>query len=64
MLEGQRQGEVRECPLDSIGVPVFSTLHGYTDLAATGMLTPEAAERGLYEVIAFILRGVAPDARP
>jgi len=64
MLEGQRQGEVREGPLDSIGIPVFATLHGYADLAATGMLAPEVAEHGLDEVIAFILRGVAPDARP
>ncbi|XUL93623.1 TetR/AcrR family transcriptional regulator [Streptomyces galilaeus] len=63
MLEGQRRGEVREGPLDSIGIPVFATLHGYADLAATGMLTPKAAERGLDEVIAFILRGCAPDSR-
>lgn len=36
---------------------------GYADLAATGMLTPELAEGGLDDVIAFILRGCAPDAR-
>ena len=62
--EWQRQGEVREGALDSFGIPVFATLHGYADLAATGMLTPEAAEHGLDEVIAFILRGCAPDSRP
>jgi hypothetical protein len=60
----QRQGEVREGPLERIGVPVFATLHGYADLAATGMLAPQIAERGLDEVIAFILRGCAPDPRP
>ncbi|MFJ9626391.1 TetR/AcrR family transcriptional regulator [Streptomyces sp. NPDC101175] len=63
MVEGQRRGEVREGPLDRVGVPVFATLHGYADLAATGMLTPEVAAQGLDEVIAFILRGCAPDAR-
>ncbi|MGW7546445.1 TetR/AcrR family transcriptional regulator [Streptomyces sp. NPDC054770] len=63
MLEGQRQGEVREGPLEWIGVPVFATLHGFADPAATGMLAPEIAERGLDEVIAFILRGCAPDGR-
>ncbi|MFE5844363.1 hypothetical protein ACFQ7N_22345 [Streptomyces niveus] len=60
---GQRQGEVREGPIARVGVPVFATLHGYADLAATGMLTPELAEGGLDDVIAFILRGCAPDAR-
>ncbi|MFJ9896138.1 TetR/AcrR family transcriptional regulator [Streptomyces sp. NPDC091280] len=63
MVEGQRRGEVREGPLDRVGVPVFATLHGYADLAATGMLTSEVAAQGLDEVIAFILRGCAPDAR-
>jgi len=42
----------------------WSELIGYADLAATRMLTPEAAEHGLDEVIAFILRGCAPDSRP
>ncbi|MEV4996105.1 TetR/AcrR family transcriptional regulator [Streptomyces niveus] len=63
VAEGQRQGEVREGPVARVGVPVFATLHGYADLAATGMLTPELAEGGLDDVIAFILRGCAPDAR-
>ncbi|MGW0591256.1 TetR/AcrR family transcriptional regulator [Streptosporangium sp. NPDC002607] len=63
VAEGQRQGEVREGPLERIGVPVFATLHGYANLAATGMLAPEVAEHGLDEVIAFILRGCAPDGR-
>ncbi|MFF0449638.1 TetR-like C-terminal domain-containing protein [Streptomyces sp. NPDC004609] len=63
VAEGQRQGEVREGPLERICVPVFATLHGYADLAATGMLAPEAAEHGLDGVIAFIMRGCAPDGR-
>jgi hypothetical protein len=33
------------------------------ELAATGMLAPEIAEHGLDDVIAFILRGCAPDGR-
>ncbi|AGS66888.1 TetR family transcriptional regulator [Streptomyces collinus Tu 365] len=60
--EGQRQGEVREGPLERVGVPVFAVLHGYAGLVTAGMLPPEAAEHGLDEVIAFALRGCAPDA--
>ncbi|WP_280879839.1 TetR/AcrR family transcriptional regulator [Streptomyces pseudovenezuelae] len=61
--DGQRSGEVREGSIERVGVPVFATLHGYADLAATGMLPPEIAEHGLDEVIAFMLRGCAPDGR-
>ncbi|MFD3373254.1 MULTISPECIES: TetR/AcrR family transcriptional regulator [unclassified Streptomyces] len=64
VAEGQRRGEVREGPVERIGVPVFATLHGYADLAATGMLPQGFAEDGLDEVIAFILRGCAPDGPP
>ena len=59
--EGQRSGEVREGPMERVGLPVFAVLHGYADLAAAGMLPPEVTEHGLDEVIAFILRGSAPD---
>lgn len=58
--EGQARGEVREGPMERVGLPVFATLHGYADLAVTGMLPPEADENGLDDVIAFILRGCAP----
>lgn len=59
--EGQRRGEVREGPMERVGLPVFAVLHGYADLAAAGMLPPEVTEHGLDEVIAFVLRGCAPD---
>jgi len=59
--EGQRSGEVREGPMERVGLTVFAVLHGYADLAAAGMLPPEVTEHGLDEVIAFILRGSAPD---
>ncbi|MET7475712.1 TetR/AcrR family transcriptional regulator [Streptomyces sp. NPDC005648] len=61
VAEGQRRGEVREGPMERVGLPVFAVLHGYADLAAAGMIPPEAAEHGLDEVIAFVLRGCAPD---
>ena len=59
--EGQRRGEVREGPLEHVGVPVFAVLHGYAGLVTAGMLPPEVAGPGLDEVIAFALRGCAPD---
>lgn len=59
--EGQAQGEVREGPMERVGLPVFAALHGYADLAVTGMLPPEADEHGLDDVIAFMLRGSAPE---
>ncbi|MFF4255296.1 TetR/AcrR family transcriptional regulator [Streptomyces sp. NPDC001663] len=58
--EGQARGEVQEGPMERVGLPVFATLHGYADLAVTGMLPPETDEHGLDDVIAFILRGCAP----
>ncbi|MET8248082.1 TetR/AcrR family transcriptional regulator [Streptomyces sp. NPDC005202] len=59
--EGQRRGEVRQGPVERVGLPVFTTLHGYASLAASGMLPPEATEHGLDDVIASILRGCAPE---
>ena len=59
--EGQRRGEVREGPMERVGLPVFTTLHGYAGLAVSGMLPPETTEHGLDDVIAYILRGCAPD---
>ncbi|MFG2001125.1 TetR/AcrR family transcriptional regulator [Spirillospora sp. NPDC048911] len=61
IAEGQRRGEVREGPLERVSLPVFTTLHGYADLAVSGMLPPEVTENGLDDVIAHILRGSAPD---
>jgi AcrR family transcriptional regulator len=58
--DGQRQGEVRVGPLERIALPVFAALHGYTSLTVSGMLPPEAAEYGLDDLIASILRGCAP----
>lgn len=58
--EGQVRGEVRGGPVEHVGLPVFATLHGYADLAATGMLPSEADEHGLDEVVAFMLRGCVP----
>ncbi|MER6354915.1 TetR/AcrR family transcriptional regulator [Streptomyces sp. NPDC001634] len=61
IMEGQRRGEVREGPVESVGVAVFSAVHGYADLMASGSLPPEMAGQGLDELVAFVLRGCAPD---
>ncbi|MFC3577939.1 TetR/AcrR family transcriptional regulator [Streptomyces yaanensis] len=60
IAEGQRRGEVREGPLERVGVGVFSTLHGYATLAASGSLPSEVREQGLDELVAYMLRGCAP----
>ncbi|KDN79578.1 hypothetical protein DF19_29710 [Streptomyces olindensis] len=48
-------------PWQCLALPVFTTLRGYAGLAAGGMLPTETAEHGLDDVIAYILRGCAPD---
>ncbi|MBT2231888.1 TetR/AcrR family transcriptional regulator [Nonomuraea sp. NEAU-A123] len=59
--EGQRQGQVREGPMERVGLPVFVTLHGYASMAVSGMLPLETIEHGLDDVIAYILQGCAPE---
>ncbi|MEU6139763.1 TetR/AcrR family transcriptional regulator [Streptomyces sp. NPDC047081] len=61
IVDGQKRGELRAGPMESVAVPVFATLHGYANLAASGMLPPETGEHALSDVIAFMLRGSAPD---
>lgn len=51
---------MREGPLERIALPVFAALHGYAALAVSGVLPPEAAEHGLDDLIASVLRGCAP----
>jgi AcrR family transcriptional regulator len=57
----QRSGEVREGPLERVGIGVFATLHGYATLAASESLPPEVREQGLDELVAYMLRGCAPE---
>ncbi|MGV9246582.1 TetR/AcrR family transcriptional regulator [Streptomyces sp. NPDC003710] len=61
IAEGQRRGEVREGPLERVGIGVFSTLHGYATLAASDSLPPDVRAQGLDELVAYILRGCAPE---
>jgi AcrR family transcriptional regulator len=59
--EGQRRGEVREGPTRLVGLTVFATLHGYAGLVVSGMLPPEMTGDELDDVIAYIVRGSAPE---
>ncbi|MEU9209414.1 TetR/AcrR family transcriptional regulator [Streptomyces sp. NPDC048415] len=59
--DGQRRGEVREGPVESIGTPVFTTLHGFATLAVSGTLPAGTLATALEYVIAHTLRGCAPD---
>ncbi|MFF3910882.1 TetR/AcrR family transcriptional regulator [Streptomyces sp. NPDC001848] len=61
IIEGQHRGEVRDGPLESVGTGVFSTLHGYASLAASDSLPAEVRAQDLEELVAFILRGCAPE---
>ncbi|MFF4014465.1 TetR/AcrR family transcriptional regulator [Streptomyces sp. NPDC001843] len=58
--DGQRRGEVREGQPERVALPVFAALHGYAGLTVSGVLPPEAAEHGLNDLIASILRGCEP----
>ncbi|WP_328388399.1 WHG domain-containing protein [Streptomyces sp. NBC_00400] len=40
VAEGQRSGEVREGPVDDIGMPVFTTLHGFASFAVAACSPP------------------------
>ncbi|WP_165985115.1 TetR/AcrR family transcriptional regulator [Streptomyces sp. YIM 98790] len=64
ITDGQRRGEVRPGPAERLTLAVFSALHGYASLAASGMLPPGASEHGLDDTIAHILRGCAPGQSP
>lgn len=58
--EGQRRGEVREGPADEINLPVVAALHGCATLAIAGAFPADRIERGLEDMVAFVLRGCAP----
>ncbi|SFC93915.1 TetR/AcrR family transcriptional regulator [Streptomyces aidingensis] len=62
--EGQRRGEVRPGSPERLTLAVFSAVHGYASLAASGMLPPGGDEYGLDDTITQILRGLAPDRTP
>jgi AcrR family transcriptional regulator len=57
LAEAQARGEIPAGPVEIVGLPVFSTLHGFADLAINGTLTPEDAAAGLDPVVAYMLRG-------
>lgn len=58
---GQRQGEVREGPLERVALTIFAPLHGYVTMALSGVPLPDTDERGLDDVIASVIRGCRPD---
>ncbi|WAP54923.1 TetR/AcrR family transcriptional regulator [Streptomyces sp. S465] len=58
---GQRQGEVREGPVDRVALTVFAPIYGYVGLAVSGAPLPETDERGLDDVIASIIRACRPE---
>ncbi|MEH0420815.1 TetR/AcrR family transcriptional regulator [Streptomyces sp. B21-083] len=61
IAEGQRLGEVREGLPERVALPALMTLHGFAGMAVSGLLAPEATEGQLDDVIAYILRGCAPE---
>lgn len=58
--DGQRRGEVREGPVQEIGLPVMAAMHGFVALAVAGGIPADAIEQGLTDTVAFVLRGCAP----
>ncbi|MFF7183655.1 TetR/AcrR family transcriptional regulator [Streptomyces sp. NPDC008222] len=61
IVDAQRRGEVREGSPERVGIGVFSTLHGYATLAASDSLPPDVCTQDLDELVAYILRGCAPE---
>ncbi|MGW4648223.1 TetR/AcrR family transcriptional regulator [Kitasatospora sp. NPDC004289] len=61
VTEGQRTGEVRPGPAERLCLPALAAVHGFAGLAASGLLPPEETAAALDDVIAFVLRGCAPD---
>ncbi|RAG80627.1 TetR family transcriptional regulator [Streptacidiphilus pinicola] len=57
LTDAQARGEIPAGPVEAIGLPVFSTLHGFADLAVNGTLTPADVTAGLGPVVAYMLRG-------
>jgi AcrR family transcriptional regulator len=57
LTEAQARGEIPPGPVEAIGLPVFSTLHGFADLAINGTLTPDDVTAGLTPVVSYMLRG-------
>ncbi|MBN6056522.1 TetR/AcrR family transcriptional regulator [Nonomuraea sp. RK-328] len=58
--DGQRRGEVREGPVEEIGMPVMAAMHGFVALAVAGGVHADAVEQGLTDTVAFVLRGCRP----
>jgi len=56
---GQHRGEVRQGPVERVGLPVFATLHGYASMTVSGMLPPQLLGDEIDDVIAYIVRGSA-----
>jgi AcrR family transcriptional regulator len=61
IAEGQRAGEVRSGAPESLGLVLFSAVHGYAGLVASGVIPAQVAEVGLDHVIEHLLRGLRPD---
>ncbi|WP_344957420.1 TetR/AcrR family transcriptional regulator [Actinomadura miaoliensis] len=57
IVDGQRRGEVRDGPVESIALPVMAALHGFAALVVSGALPPELVEQGLDDTVALVLRG-------
>lgn len=58
--DGQRRGEVRQGPVEEIGLPVMAAMHGFVALAIAGGVQADAVEQGLENTVTFALRGCAP----
>lgn len=60
LAEGQRQGEVRDEPLDRIGLTAFASLHGLASLVASSMISTEGLPEVVDQLVEDVLMGLLP----
>ena len=59
IADGQSTGDVRQDPIERVGLPLFSTLHGFIDLATSNVIPAPDIESALDDIISYALRGCA-----
>jgi AcrR family transcriptional regulator len=60
ITEGQQAGQVRDGDLERTGLVIFTGLHGFASMRASGMLPDEGADDALNALVDDLARAVRP----